>query len=61
MNDKTKTRLRALMLKSKMGQNLTDDEFSFIGECYSRWPDEYRALHEEVRDEAFRRVTGMFL
>jgi hypothetical protein len=45
-------RVRAIMEKSVRGGKLSDEEGDIITTAWCRAPDEYRKLHDEVREAA---------
>lgn len=37
--------------RSKRGEYLSEQDRRMISECWSRWPDDYRAMEREVFEE----------
>lgn len=51
-------RVLGLRLRSKLGQKLDKEDLKFLTNCWKRWPHEYAALDQEIRQAAYRHVTG---
>lgn len=57
MEEDIKRKLKPLLMKSRTGQILTDEQQSFVDACFKKFPKEYSALHREVVDESIRTVN----
>lgn len=53
MDTDTKMKLKPILLRSKLGQFVSEDEHAFARLCWRQWPKEYSALQtQEVNPEA---------
>jgi hypothetical protein len=59
MDTDTKMKLKPILLRSKLGQFVSEDEHAFARLCWRQWPKEYSALQtQEVNPEAARQITS---
>jgi len=59
MDTDTKTKLKPILLRSKLGQFVSQGEQEFARRCWREWPKEYSALQaEEVNPEAAKHITS---
>lgn len=59
MDTATKMKLKPILLRSKLGQFVSEDEHEFARLCWRQWPKEYSALQtEEVNPEATKQITS---
>jgi hypothetical protein len=59
MDTATKMKLKPILLRSKLGQFVSEDEHAFARLCWRQWPKEYSALQTtEVNPEAARQTTS---
>jgi len=58
MDIDTKTKLKPILLRSKLGQFVSQGEQEFARRCWREWPKEYSALQaDEVNPEAAKQIT----
>ena len=59
MDTATKKKLKPILLRSKLGQFVSEDEQEFARQCWRQFPKEYSALQtEEVHPRAAKRVAS---
>jgi len=60
MDIDTKMKLKPILLRSKLGQFVSEGEQEFARRCWREWPKEYSALQaEEVNPEAAKHTTSV--
>ncbi len=59
MDTATKIKLKPILLRSKLGQFVSEDDLAFARLCWHQWPKEYSALQTtEVNPEAAKHITS---
>lgn len=59
MDTETKMKLKPILLRSKLGQFVSEDEQDFARQCWRQWPKEYSVLQtEEVHPQAAKRIAS---
>ena len=59
MDTETKLKLKPILLRSKLGQFVSEDEQAFARQCWREWPKEYSALQtEDVHPHAAKRIAS---
>jgi hypothetical protein len=60
MDTETRAKLKAILLRSKLGQFVNEDENAFARTCWRQWPKEYSLLQtEEVIPEAEKLIPRL--
>lgn len=60
MDTETRTKLKAILLRGKLGQFVNEDENAFARTCWRQWPKEYSLLQtEEVIPEAEKLIPRL--
>ena len=59
MDNDTKMKLTPILLRSKLGQFVSEEEHECARRCWREWPKEYSALQtDEVNPEAAKHNTS---
>ena len=60
MDNDTKMKLTPILLRSKLGQFVSEEEHEFARRCWREWPKEYSALQtDEVNPEAAKHIPAL--
>lgn len=60
MDTETRAKLKAILLRGKLGQFVNEDENAFARTCWRQWPKEYSLLQtEEVIPEAEKLIPRL--